>query len=575
MSFRRRRFQRHASAASGAYSLNAFSVRIESDPPLIDPETLALAAERHEDFSTLVHEYWHYLQNLSTVAGFASFELIQNVLAVFSETLAPAGNGRSAGSDALDAPRREALRELLRMQGAYEGDDGPRGADEAVDFVVRDVTEDAYTLVRDGRDVPVTDVLLTLDVEWEDGSSSEEDLVFGRLCLEEGIAYEVDRMVAAGGDGGAAEDDAPAFPYYALRRLASFLCPEGITRVETVALATLALLSTDPPQVFVDLTRDYRERRQAGRPRAEALDGVWQSLRPHTEAVVRAILEHDLPSVVRMHVGRGMLQFATEYLGEQYATLLRRRLDDPLFDLRAFSRNGLDRAALLRLIQEVLPCDTLQEMPGGEDALGRDALVTFGVPPERWARLGYRPNDFLRTLECQLHYLHARLCGGASGRPPGRRATRARDLAGLWEGARKRLGPLVRRKAGTRRPGRRPRLTNHDATSGAVPPAHQLRQPHCGGSARLRLSGERLQAAGLDAVVPSLRPGRLLPGPFVQSIPRRVQAVPRPPRHEPPRLPPRLHPAAPEESPSRAGSLRRAPGRSLGLAPAGETDGPT
>ena len=125
--------------------------------------------------------------------------------------------------------------------------------------------------------------------------------------------------------------------------------------------------------------------------------------------MINLIIEHDLPSIIAAYQARGLLQHAVEYLAENYTNLLRQRLQDPFFDIRPFANNNLNRAALEQLFRQTLPCDTIQSLPGGEHAVTRDLLVTFGVPPERWTRLGYRPADFLRTLECQVDYLFAHL----------------------------------------------------------------------------------------------------------------------------------------------------------------------
>ena len=60
---------RRRRAAEGAYYPDAFSIRIQSDSPLINPVTLAMRTDDTGDFSTFVHEYWHCLQNLTTVEG--------------------------------------------------------------------------------------------------------------------------------------------------------------------------------------------------------------------------------------------------------------------------------------------------------------------------------------------------------------------------------------------------------------------------------------------------------------------------------------------------------------------------
>lgn len=406
---------RRRQAAEGAYYPDAFSIRIESDPPLINPTTLAMRTDDAEDFSTFVHEYWHYLQNLTTVAGFSSFELFHDLAARFHETLVNNGDGTSVGSAGILGTHGPVVQELLEIMDARRGEDCPAGIDDQdVDaFDILDVTIDEHALTRNGQQVPLGRVRLSVRLRLNDGTETDADMLFGQLCIEEGIAYEIDRMVAGGGPGTPAADNAPPFPYLVLRELACARSDADVHRIDLIALATLALLTTDPAVSFLDMLDDFGVRRTAGETSDQALDGIWQGLRAHSEQVIRLIIDHDMPSIVAAYQGRGLLQHAVEYLAENYTDLLRRRLQDPFFDIRAFTNNNLNRAALEQLFRQTLPCDTIQSLSGDEHAVARDLLVTFGVPPERWTRLGYRPSDFLRTLECQVDYLLAHL--GNSG----------------------------------------------------------------------------------------------------------------------------------------------------------------
>ncbi len=405
------RKSRRRQTAEGAYYPDAFSIRIESDPPLINPATLVMQTDNVEDFSTFVHEYWHFLQNLTTVAGFSSFELFHDLAARFHETLVQHANGMSVGSFGLLGAHADGVEELLEIMDARQGDDCPDGIDtrDVDTFEVVTVTIDEYALTRNGQQVPLGRVRLAVRVHLDDGTEADAELLFGQLCVEEGIAYEIDRMVAGGGPGTPATDNAPSFPYFVLRELARARSALDIHRIDLVALGTLALLTTDPAANFLDMLDDFGARRTAGETAAQALDGIWQALRPHSEQVINLIIDHDLPSIVAAYQGRGLLQYAAEYLAENYTNLLRRRLQDPFFDIRPFANNNLNRPALEQLFGQTLPCDTIQSLPGDEHVVTRDLLVTFGVPPQRWARLGYRPADFLRTLECQVDYLFAHL----------------------------------------------------------------------------------------------------------------------------------------------------------------------
>ena len=133
---------------------------------------------------------------------------------------------------------------------------------------------------------------------------------------------------------------------------------------------------------FLDLLDDFGGRRTAGETAVQTLDEIWQDLRPHSEQVISLIIDHDLPSIVTAYQGRGLLQHAVEYLAENYTNLLRRCLQDPFFDIRAFANNNLNRPALEQLFRQTLPCDAIQSLHGDEHVVTRDLLVTFGVPPD-------------------------------------------------------------------------------------------------------------------------------------------------------------------------------------------------
>ena len=69
------------------YETHRFCIRLPSEASLLDEK----GANREElDANTLavfVHEYTHFSHNVSTVAGWAAFELFIQLLAVFSRTL--------------------------------------------------------------------------------------------------------------------------------------------------------------------------------------------------------------------------------------------------------------------------------------------------------------------------------------------------------------------------------------------------------------------------------------------------------------------------------------------------------
>jgi hypothetical protein len=397
------------SNVAGSYSPNAFSIRLPAGTPIIDPISLQLIPNDAEGLSVLVHEYWHYLQNLTTVSGFISLVLQQDIAAAFSETLAVTGDGASVGSAATGGTVPARVRELTAILDARAGDLTVSTIDEddVESFRITGVHEEDYALTRNGQPVPLRKVVLDIDAEMSDGSHETGQMVFGEICVEEGVAYLVDRMVAGDGTGTIGPENAPPFPYWVLRELALTGCSVDLSGIEIASLGTLSLLTPDPAGIFLQLRDDYAARRSSGRTMAEGLDDVWQNLRPDVEAVVRLIVDHELPGLLAMHRGRGLTESAFEWLTSQYAAILDRRLQDPLFDLRPFAHNRLDRGGLNHLLRTMLPCDVIIEQAGDLHQVERDVLVTFGMPG--LTTHGYRLSDILRTLEAQRHFVLSHL----------------------------------------------------------------------------------------------------------------------------------------------------------------------
>lgn len=395
------------STVAGSYSPNAFSIRLPAGTSPIDPVSLELIDDPKR-MSVLVHEYWHYLQNLTTVAGFLELFLQQELTSAFSQTLAVTGDGGSVGSDAIGGVMPNQLRELMAMFFARRGELKASSIDNdrVRNFRITGVDEEDYGLMLRGQAVPLRKVTLTIDAEMRDGSHEIGQLLFGQVCVEEGIAYLVDRIVAGDGTGALGPDDAPPFPYWVLREIA-LTGGVDMSAIEIVSIGTLALLTPDPAGIFLQLRDEYVLRRDSGQSISQSLDDIWQNMRSDVEAIIEAIVRSDLPELARMHEERGLVSTAVQWLDEQYEAALRRRLRDPLFDLRPFSHNRVDRAGLNTLLRTILPCDIIIGREGPVHTIERDVLISFGVPGI--SVQGVRLSDFLRTLEAQRHLVFAHL----------------------------------------------------------------------------------------------------------------------------------------------------------------------
>ncbi|XXY16769.1 hypothetical protein WME88_51890 [Sorangium sp. So ce216] len=332
-----------------------------------------------------------------------SFVLAQQLVAALSNTMAP--DGTSRGSAALSQDQAEALHQRLALNNFIEGsfDASPPPSEEVIDFRVVSVDVEPVSFPLPGGNCDRTRVNLTCDVETASGCERAE-FQLGLLAIEEGIAYEIDRMIAL--RAGNRNDDAPAFPYLVLRRFAEVHGPDQLPRVVLVACAILALLTTDPPKTLF-LVLEHLSKGSSPRDKtltvsmARLLDDVVEATKQNRENGASAVLK-DLHSIVDMHRDRGLAEHAANHLVQLYSSMLRRRMRTPFWELEPFLNNEADPARLASLIARNLPCDFVQEREGEGDQPERDALLRFG--PEEVDGVDLNAAlDAVRTLQCQLH----------------------------------------------------------------------------------------------------------------------------------------------------------------------------
>jgi hypothetical protein len=77
-------------------------------------------ADGGPDPLVFVHEYWHYLQNISTLHGLKSFEVTQQLVPLFSATMN--ADGTSRGSDGLSDAQKERIVRFLTYRATLDGE---------------------------------------------------------------------------------------------------------------------------------------------------------------------------------------------------------------------------------------------------------------------------------------------------------------------------------------------------------------------------------------------------------------------------------------------------------------------
>jgi len=394
--------------AAGLYHPNQFLIQLDASNPFIVGRGSA-ATQQMEYLDVFIHEYWHYLQNVTTIAGFQSLMFTRDLLSYFSHSLLTRANGTSTGSQELNADQITQVSNLVHLRNVFEGQPAPNSAlrrDNNLHFTVRDIREYEDHWQLRGRSVPNPITTLDVRAEWPDGTIRNYEMALGAISIEESVAFLVGEQFRE--ELGLRElEMIPAFPYRVAERVYEYIVDR--TPASTyfpAALATLALLTNRPGPYFIQLVRLFRGALDRNLDERQSLGVVTQMHRDAMRPTIETIINHEIPDLEGIHENRGMLEGAINHLSQTFRRALDRRSDDPLFDLQvAFPSAHHD--GWQQLVRDYPPCDLLQEYRGDDQQLLRDQLYRF--PTASAYNSGNIDNNNLRSFQAQDNYLESHI----------------------------------------------------------------------------------------------------------------------------------------------------------------------
>jgi len=362
------------SAEYGSYATNQAFITISDWVQLFRSDGHFQDDANYNHLAVFVHEYLHYLHNFSTVSGFVDFLTWVRLARLFTHTVGL--DGKSRGSDVLSEAQRRELRQLRLWQRSLNGDIRPAEpmfagvADNRLRMVA--VEQRALNIDLPGDPLNVPDVELKIGLV--DGP--EETVVrFGMIALLEGLALEVDRVVAGGPAGVPGPlDDVPAFPYRLARKVLRHMSGQEFPTEIFIRVSLLALCSAAPAQRFLEIATQL-----AGASEVTIKDivaKIEEADRSKRNGAIDAVLTHDLPTVIGCFAGRGKISVGAELFNRNFRFYLVKRQSEPFFDLDAFLPT-INPDQLSKLLQTSPPCPLLQkEVANADDE--RTPVFWFG-----------------------------------------------------------------------------------------------------------------------------------------------------------------------------------------------------
>lgn len=251
--------------ALGTYRMHSLFTRISSsgDMDVAESERFKFAVALH------VHEYTHYLHNLTTRAGLDAllpcFWLIPYFASHTDEF------GIFTAPEDIDKDDQISLAfEVMRsgrgaVEGIQKGDkiQWPR----IVKWIISDPVFDIVKLNLDGQNIGSIDKCsVKIIAKPHNAQPIEITLTPGLDFISEGVAYEIEREQCrlAGIEEKDLDSQTPSYPYLAYRPLVDHFVGRETTVIERIAIGNYALMTNSPSSYFFELCLTLKDGGLAG-----------------------------------------------------------------------------------------------------------------------------------------------------------------------------------------------------------------------------------------------------------------------------------------------------------------------
>lgn len=343
---------------AGGFRPNSLFTRLVSDADLhpIDREPYPLALPLH------IHEYIHYLHNISTPTGI-SF-LLNEINSIY-EFL----KGTNEKGVYLGRPNDLSLEKIIArnrkiMYGGGEGEAPPSGIKIAA-WSFSSPTATVEERVLQENDIHVaSNVSIAVSAKAAQGNTYNFRIDIGFYFITEGIAYEIDREIRRRLDVWIDLDEStPAFPYLAYQPLIESLLGRKSTLHERIMLGTCALLSQTPGEGLIKACNILKHRSTDS---AEFV-AYFIDLKLGLESFSRRLTTSVLPTLKKLVRGSPEFERGLEIYFDIIGRAIEVRTKFPFMELGFRNINSVD--GFYRAIAEISPQWICQEKEGGSSSI--------------------------------------------------------------------------------------------------------------------------------------------------------------------------------------------------------------
>lgn len=334
---------KYRSQLFGEYLMNQyyFKVFTGQDKPLPINQQLL----QHQHMETILHEYIHYIHEISTQIGTLSLLYAVTYRSILSYYVEKRPDS-SGFQDNISLQHVKTLEGIQETIGAMMGDDfsevdGPITAIKGYELFKYDIEIPHGTgLVNKQIEIPVLII---------DDNGKEKNLEFSKFFLYEGLAYELEKIFQINARG-KCTDDADGTEYTVLRYFAELLAP-GASLPAILTIASFALSYVNCGAMFVSYMKYLTTAGDRGETESQCLARLKERVQGEYKER-NGLLEGVLEEIDDAYRGRSSLYAAFQSIKQQYIDSYKARIQNPSFEVDMVINHDIDG-----LLTIVPPCD--------------------------------------------------------------------------------------------------------------------------------------------------------------------------------------------------------------------------
>jgi len=347
-----------------------------------DSEGEASADQEPEDIrrrklGTFVHEYFHYLHNVSSLSGIYDLISQLRMARLFRETVDK--TGKSYGSSVLPDEKQKEYVQLcnwnLHLRGGAKLSIETRRHIGNVKIKVLNVSRGTEYLSFQDPPIAAEDVTLTVEISSDSYPTGVGVMKFGTSCITEAIAWEADHVVEGADRDAPVSEAVSAVPYQVARAVLEYMLQAQVSAETVMRTSLLSLQSADPGIEFIEIANRLIGKSESEQELQFEIDKIAAGqMREMIAALdrVKAMLYTELTAFERIRP----LGAAIIYLRDRCTEYIELRCSKPFLELD-FLVGPLDFGKIVSLLESHPSCPVVQQ----DTRPTKGSFMVFGRPP--------------------------------------------------------------------------------------------------------------------------------------------------------------------------------------------------